>query len=34
MRAHTDVESNDAIVLYIISVCYAMHHMDLLDVIV
>ena len=31
---HTYVEPNDAIVFYIISLCFAMYHMDAIDVIV
>ena len=34
MWGHAYVESNDAIVLCIISMCRNMHHMDLIDVIV
>ena len=34
MWGHIYVESNDAILFYVISVCSAMHHMDVLDVIV
>ena len=33
MWGHTYVESNDAIVLCIISLCFAMNHMDSIDVI-
>ena len=32
MRGHIDVESNDAMVLYL-PLCFAMHHVDLIDVI-
>ena len=34
MWGHAYVESNHAIVLYIISLCFAMYHMDLIDAIV
>ena len=34
MWAHTYEELNDAIAFYIISVCCAMRHIDLIDVIV
>ena len=34
MWGHIYVESNDAIVLCNISLCFAMHHMDFIDVIV
>ena len=33
MRGHAYVESNHVVVLYIISVCFAMHHVNLIDVI-
>ena len=34
MLGHTHEESNDAIASYISSVCWPMHHMDVIDVIV
>ena len=34
MWGHAYAESNNVVVLCIISVCFAMHHVDLIDVIV
>ena len=34
MWGHTYIETNDAFVLYVVSVCCAMQHMDAIDVIV
>ena len=32
MCGHTYVEPNDAIVVFLISLCFAMYHMDVIDV--